>query len=722
MWKAIKKSIPWILFTIIYWYEELIFNLFTEKSLGIWTVVFCLLSALTIGGVAALLVSLFPRRGAKIVAGVILLLSSIPFLVEIFIYMQFKILYDLNTVVFGAGDALGGFSKDIWRLVSSPMGILVIILYLLPVISYGLAAIFLDKEKKLYGEKSWKLRGGLCGQALLAYLIFLLMVNALPAEKALYTKDYVFSDAVDDFGLMTAIRKEVVLKITGQDKKVEFDFANLSTEDMDASEEHEGVAVDALDSGESATASDADAEALQNSFAEAAGTDSEQLEKDKAPLAEITGDNSLDIDFASLAEKDTGTFKDLDTYVSTLTPSNKNPYTGIFKGKNLIFISAEAFSGDVIRPDLTPTLYRLATKGINVENYYQISGAGTTGGEFQNLFGLLPMAGGSSFKKTKNYNNYFTIGRQLNRLGYWGKAYHPNDYKYYSRNQTHNNLGYSQGFMGYGNGMEEYVNGDLWPESDLEMMEGTVDEFINHQPFDIYYMTVSGHSNYGKSFNAMSAKHWNQVEGLPYSDTVKAYIAAQLELEDALTYLVGRLEDAGIADDTVIVLSADHFPYGLDRDQMSGQFVYLSELYGHEVAGNFDRDHNRLIIWSGSLEKQKTIVVTDPVQSIDILPTLSNLFGTEYDSRLMVGRDIFSNTEALVFNDGKEWISNKGTYQGGKFTPFDANEIVSDEYIANMNTIVSNKLAFTKGLVNNDYFGHLYEEGLLPQDDYRKTE
>lgn len=265
------------------------------------------------------------------------LLSSIPFLVEIFIYMQFKILYDLNTVVFGAGDALGGFSKDIWRLVSSPMGILVIILYLLPVISYGLVAIFLDKEKKLYGEKSWKLRGGLCGQALLAYLIFLLMVNALPAEKALYTKDYVFSDAVDDFGLMTAIRKEVALKITGQDKKVEFDFANLSTEDMDASEEHEGVAVDALDSGESATASDADAEALQNSFAEAAGTDPEQLEKDKAPLAEITGDNSLDIDFASLAEKDTGTFKDLDTYVSTLTPSNKNPYTGIFKGKNLDF-------------------------------------------------------------------------------------------------------------------------------------------------------------------------------------------------------------------------------------------------------------------------------------------------------------------------------------------------------------------------------------------------
>lgn len=33
---------------------------------------------------------------------------------------------------------------------------------------------------------------------------------------------------------------------------------------------------------------------------------------------------------------------------------------------------------------------------------------------------------------------------------------------------------------------------------------------------------------------------------------------------------------------------------------------------------------------------------------VDILPTISNLLGLEYDSRLMVGQDILSDSEQLV--------------------------------------------------------------------------
>ena len=81
------------------------------------------------------------------------------------------------------------------------------------------------------------------------------------------------------------------------------------------------------------------------------------------------------------------------------------------------------------------------------------------------MFGMLPTSGGMSFKKTANTYNYMTIGSQLNRLGYYGKAYHNNSYTYYSRNLTHINLGYSDGFMGYGNGMEAYVKNVFQGES-----------------------------------------------------------------------------------------------------------------------------------------------------------------------------------------------------------------------------------------------------------------
>ena len=123
-------------------------------------------------------------------------------------------------------------------------------------------------------------------------------------------------------------------------------------------------------------------------------------------------ENKLEIDFASLAETDTGTFQKIDAYVASLEPSKKNGMTGLFAGKNLILISAEAFTAEVIREDLTPTLYRLATKGIQFTDFYQPAGAGTTGGECQNIFGLSPALGGSSVKSTATYNNYFTMGSQ----------------------------------------------------------------------------------------------------------------------------------------------------------------------------------------------------------------------------------------------------------------------------------------------------------------------
>ena len=92
--------------------------------------------------------------------------------------------------------------------------------------------------------------------------------------------------------------------------------------------------------------------------------------------------DSLDIDFLSLSENANATDAKLDEYCASLTPSKQNEYTVIFEGKNLIMITAEAFTKEVIDPDLTPTLYRLMTKGIQFQDYYQPASAGTTGGEY----------------------------------------------------------------------------------------------------------------------------------------------------------------------------------------------------------------------------------------------------------------------------------------------------------------------------------------------------
>ena len=211
----------------------------------------------------------------------------------------------------------------------------------------------------------------------------------------------------------------------------------------------------------------------------------------------------------------------------------------------------------------------------------------------------------------------------------------------------------------------------------------------------------------------MASKNYDKVKDLDYSDRVKGYLAANLELENALAYLVEALEKKGIADDTVIVLTADHFPYGLDDSESLYEQIYLSELYGYQVTNYLERDHNALIIWSASLEEDEPIIVNTPVSSLDILPTLSNLFNTKWDSRLFVGRDVFSNTTPLVFNVNYDWKTDKGYYLSGegRFYPI-GEENVDEEYIENMRNIVKNKIIYCQLYNQTDYFNHLFPDGL----------
>jgi lipoteichoic acid synthase len=294
------------------------------------------------------------------------------------------------------------------------------------------------------------------------------------------------------------------------------------------------------------------------------------------------------------------------------------------------------------------------------------------------------------------------MGNQLQALGYHATAYHNHLKDFYHRNNTHPHLGYDEFIARYG-GLE--ITGS-WPESDLEMIDVTVPQFIDKQPFSIYYMTVSGHCEYTFKGNDMTEKNWDKVQHLEHSDIVKGYYAANLEFEYAMESLLRQLEEAGIADDTLVVIATDHYPYGLERSKTwANTKDHLAELYGVETYDQFLRDHNALIMWSGAFEGMD-IVVDTPVFSLDILPTVSNLFGVEWDSRLLVGRDVFSDAEPLVLWPDYNWVTDKGTFCDGEFTPRDG-AVVDGSYVDRINAIVKNKITFSKSVVDMDYYDHV---------------
>ena len=410
-----------------------------------------------------------------------------------------------------------------------------------------------------------------------------------------------------------------------------------------------------------------------------------------------------DIDFAKLAgSTDSAILKATDEYLAKVTPSRKSNYTGLLKDYNLITICAESFCPWFISEELTPTLYKMTHTGIIFENYYGSFQSVTTNGEYTMCMGLFPDM--SRTKTDSSFNvagtNYlpFCLGNALNEMGYTSYGYHDYIGDFYNRNITHANMGYN--FKAADSGLNVKID---WPSSDLEMMEASVDDYINSSsPFHAYYMTFSGHYQYNWD-NAMSAKNRAAVEDLPYSDPVKAYIACNLELEYALEYLVQRLEEAGIADKTCIVLTNDHYPYGLTEEE-------YNELAGQTLDTKFEKFRNSFICYVPGLSQN--IVVDEYCSTEDILPTLLNLFGVEYDSRLLAGTDVLSSGVHAAILSNRSFLTKAFRYDADTETVIPANEgiVISDELLQAYRQYVDNKFKLSSNIVNSDYYAHVFNK------------
>lgn len=409
--------------------------------------------------------------------------------------------------------------------------------------------------------------------------------------------------------------------------------------------------------------------------------------------------NVYDIDFDKLISETTdNNLINMHKYFQSVEPTEKNKYTGMFKEKNLIFITAEAFDTIAIDENITPTLYKMANNSFVFNNYYQpLYPVSTSDGEYMNLMSLIPKEGVWSFKATSKLSMPFGLGNIFKKEGYNAYAFHNHTYKYYSREKSHTNIGFK--YIGCGNGLEKKMNCKHWPNSDAEMMDATFDYYLkDNKPFVTYYMTVSGHLNYNFYGNNMASRNKKAVKNLKYSTAVKAYYATQIELDKAMSKLLNKLEEKNLLNDTLIVIAPDHYPYGLKTSEMN-------EVSKIDRSDKFENYHTSLIIYNPTIEKTE---VNKVVSGIDILPTVLNLFGISYDSRLLMGKDIFSETEGLAILSDRSWVSDKGKYNSvSKEFTNTTNEEVSKEYIENINTEVYQKFSMSSLILDNNYYKKL---------------
>ncbi|NCC78521.1 MAG: alkaline phosphatase family protein [Clostridia bacterium] len=428
-------------------------------------------------------------------------------------------------------------------------------------------------------------------------------------------------------------------------------------------------------------------------------TPSETPGEEETPVEEtpvVYEENVMDIDYeAIIGETASEDLKNMHIYYSTRKTTKQNEYTGRFKDYNLILITAEGYSHYAVNEEVTPTLYKMQHEGFNFTNFYNpIWGVSTSDGEYVATTGLIPKSGVWSMYKSGAISMPFTMGNQLRSLGYKTMAYHNHTYDYYNRDISHPNLGYD--YKGLGNGLDVRAT---WPESDIEMMELTTEEYMNDVPFHTYYMTVSGHMRYSFSGNFIASKNKDLVQDLPYTEAGKAYMATQIELDRAMEHLLEKLEEAGVADKTLIAISADHYPYGLEMNE-------INDLAGHEVESNFELYKSSFILYAKGMEPE---TIDRPVSSLDIIPTISNLMGLEYDSRLMMGIDMFSDSDPLVIFNNRSFITDKGRYNSvtKEFTLNDGVTMTDeekDEYRKTISSEIERQFYYSAMILDTDYY------------------
>ena len=448
------------------------------------------------------------------------------------------------------------------------------------------------------------------------------------------------------------------------------------------------------------------------------GSSAEPLPPEPEPV--VYEPNVMDIDFdALIAAEKNDDLRGMHEYFRDRVPTMKNECTGLFEGYNLVMITAEGFSPYAIREGVTPTLYKMQQEGFRFTNFFTAGQDDTITGEFEHMTGLIPSAGvPNHMKKVKDNLLPFTMGAQFQKLGVRTCAYHPHSYTFYDRNKTHSNLGYDV-FRGNRGGVVDGVDKkeyklvlehpSSWPESDLEAVQSSFSEYAGKndgKPFHAYYMSVSGHCDYSWDGNRMSAKNRELVENLDLSEKCKAYVAANAELDRALEWLMAELEKTGQLEKTVFCVTPDHTPQMISYKEME-------ELAGHELEKHFDYYRSVFLLYCPGYKNAPEITV--PANTIDVLPTLLNLFGFEYDSRLLFGRDLLDpDAEPLITIYGRSWITDKGKYYAGdrEFTPAEGVVFESEEaqkaYVEETTEKVKVMFRMSGELIKRDYYRKVF--------------
>ena len=392
-----------------------------------------------------------------------------------------------------------------------------------------------------------------------------------------------------------------------------------------------------------------------------------------------------------------------DYYASHPKEAADTLMTGAFAGKNLILIMMESVDDWLVTPEHMPNLYRLEQEGVYFRNYYApiFLAAATFNSEFTANTGMIA----PEYQVRNSYYTEHALPYSLANLfrdaGYRARSYHAANPNIYNRGQIHLNFGY-ESYNDYGDlGMDDYM-------LDSQLLRG-YDQIVSDEPFFSFIITYSGHGPYTTEQQNISEPHLDRARAVidystvPYTTEAQKEeytraVAQAMETDAFIGGLRKQLEADGHAEDTVLMLFTDHYcKYFSDAELISA------------IKGEIDRNmlsNVPFVIWTEGITPQ---VSEKYVSTMDIAPTIVDLFSLDADLRYYIGNDMFGPDGGVVYFRNYAWYDGK-TYDTG-------NDASTNPAVLAMREQVREQIDVSQDTFRYDYFAYLQRRGILNPDE-----
>ena len=376
---------------------------------------------------------------------------------------------------------------------------------------------------------------------------------------------------------------------------------------------------------------------------------------------------------------------------------------GVAEGKNIIKIHLESFQsflidyelhGEEVTPFLNSLVHEQEENYTYFENFFHQTEQGKTADAeliLDNSIYGTPQ--GAAFV-TRSSNTYQSLPAIMNQeQGYTSAVFHGDDKSFWNRNEIYKQFGidhyFDAGF--YDMSPDQVINYGLKDKPFFDESMPILEDL--EQPFYAHLMTLTHHHPYLIDDEDASLEPAETGDG-----SVDRYFQTARYLDEALEDFFDDLKEAGLYEDSVIMIYGDH--YGISTNHNRA----MKELLGEEITPFKNAQLQRVPFLIKIPGVEGKGIVEEYTGQMDVMPTVLHLLGIHAQDYILFGTDMFSedHKEFVPFRNGDFITPEYSVIQDVYYDTDTGEELEPTEEMKEMKETVQQELELSDKLLNGD--------------------